>query len=691
MEQYKHILENPVLEEIKIISILENTTTENPVIENPVLKEVKIISILENPIIENPVIENPVIENPVLEEVKIISILENPVIENPVIENPIIENPIIENPIIENPIIENPVIENPVLEVKIISILENPVIENPVIENPIIENPIIENPVIEIPVIENPVIQNPVLENPILENLVENSIIEEVKIETSPKLILELVEEENIKISKEKYIEDENSSSIISSITSSNINDRNSFDNMFISDLSSSNSNSNISMDSNKFEYVIEYVNTLYRYNMDKNMLDINNTNMLDINKTNILANNEEITFNNVLKETNLDKISITSSNENIYNNQQENIENNMTLSQNVDTLTNQLENVIYKNNLINQSNTAIPELIENHNLDKHKVSFSQIDINEIKPLNETINMNNLYGNNSITNSSDFSYTRAIKSKSLPNIEPLFNNKNIRLRKPKNKKKIIELDEVDYLYNKLQDYQRNMIINRCNYIILIAKAMEIIEDYTDLQNNNKKDTVIKALNRLVMIDLDLNEFDQRFFLSSMSNIIELIIACTINKYNNNDKKNYNNKNDMSDDISKANCGQVIYSIIDKLTTIVLKKQYNSDKLFTNMATITDILMILVDKYNYLSGAEKKMIVLQAINKFICNKLEYIIELSPEKKKDLINALESIPLTIDLFIALQKGKYKINKRQSIVVKKHSWIKSLCGCSNKYIEE
>ena len=142
---------------------------------------------------------------------------------------------------------------------------------------------------------------------------------------------------------------------------------------------------------------------------------------------------------------------------------------------------------------------------------------------------------------------------------------------------------------------------------------------------------------------------------------------------------------------MSDDITRANCGQIIYSIVDKLTTIILKKQYNADKLFTNIATITDILMILVDKYNYITGTEKKMIVLQAIDKFIYDKLEYIIELSPEKKQDLVNALDSIPLTIDLFIALQKGKYKINKKQNMVVKKTSWIKSLCGGSKKYIEE
>ena len=224
-----------------------------------------------------------------------------------------------------------------------------------------------------------------------------------------------------------------------------------------------------------------------------------------------------------------------------------------------------------------------------------------------------------------------------------------------------------------------------MIVDRTNYVLIISKAMEIIENYCDgeLTGSNKRDTVVKAINRLIMIDLDLTDFDQRLFLSSMSNVIELIISCTNTKPGNNDKKNFNNKNDNIDDIVLANCGQIIYSIIDKITTIVLKKQYTADKIFTNIATVTEILMILADKYSYLTGSEKKMIVLQAIDKFIKTKLEYVIELSKCKKDDLILALDSVPMIIDLFITIQKGKYKINKKQGLVVSNKGWFTSLCG--------
>ena len=75
-------------------------------------------------------------------------------------------------------------------------------------------------------------------------------------------------------------------------------------------------------------------------------------------------------------------------------------------------------------------------------------------------------------------------------------------------------------------------------------------------------------------------------------------------------------------------------------------------------------------MILVDKYIYLSGVEKKIIVLQSLHHFINERLQYIIELNQDKKQDLLLSLDSVPLLIDIIITLQKGKYKINKKTVI---------------------
>ena len=257
------------------------------------------------------------------------------------------------------------------------------------------------------------------------------------------------------------------------------------------------------------------------------------------------------------------------------------------------------------------------------------------------------------------------------------NINNINNNKsqkNIRLSKHKNK--FQELNEVDYLYNKLQDFIRDINIDRTNYIIIIIKAIEIIENYNGVNNiDDKKNIVIKAFNRLTLIDLNLCEHDQTLFLASINNIIEIIIIRSKNKSNkHNNKKHFLKDNENIDDIYLANLGQIIFSIINKIITIIIKKQYNADKLFVNIGTITNIIMTFVDKYLYLTGSEKKIIVLQVINTLFKEKIQYIIELSEDKKKKLIMAIDNVPILVDILIAVQKGKYKINRKQILETKK-----------------
>ena len=314
-------------------------------------------------------------------------------------------------------------------------------------------------------------------------------------------------------------------------------------------------------------------------------------------------------------------------------------------------------------------------------------VTFTSANLNEIKSFsnNKSTNSANM---SSINSGSDFSYTKTAKKFSIVNNSPSSPLKHIRTSKNnKSKSKSHELDEVDFLYNKIQDFIRYMNVDRFNYIIVIIKSMEIIENSKETKNvDNKKDIVTKALNRIVMVDLQLSEYDQALFLLTIDNLIELIIICSKTKTNINVKKSFNDEYHDVDDIIFAKSGQIIHSLTDKITTIVLKKQYTADKLFVNMATITDILMILVDKYGYLTGNEKKTLVLQAIDKFVKERLEFIIELSKEKKVMLIKAIDSISLTIDMFIALQKGKYKINSRQILNSNNNSCFKFLC-CGGK----
>ena len=306
--------------------------------------------------------------------------------------------------------------------------------------------------------------------------------------------------------------------------------------------------------------------------------------------------------------------------------------------------------------------------------------------------------------NSSLNTNSEFSYTKKIKDTKQLNLvyKPLY--KDVRLSNhissyncnntKKKHKNNVELDEVDYLYNKLQDYSHNLTINITNYMVIIIKAIEIIENYNDFtpsQEHGKKEVVIKALNRLVMIDIDLNETDKRVFLSTLSNFIELIIMWSrrhIKDSSTSTKHNFNNKNEKINDMILASCGQIVFSLIDKLTTIIIKNQYNAEKIAHNIPTITEILMLMVDKYDYLTGLEKKNIVIQSMNIFIADKLEHIMDLEQDKKKEIIDILPCIPNTIDLFIALQKQKYKINKKRIIKVKNSGCLTSIFSTKKSY---
>ena len=93
-------------------------------------------------------------------------------------------------------------------------------------------------------------------------------------------------------------------------------------------------------------------------------------------------------------------------------------------------------------------------------------------------------------------------------------------------------------------------------------------------------------------------------------------------------------------------------------------------------------------MILVNKNIYLINIEKKNIIIQTLTKFVNEKLEYIIELDKNKKTELIFALDSIPVIIDLLISLQNGKFKINNKNNTKnnsTKSTSFIKKLLFCT------
>ena len=327
-------------------------------------------------------------------------------------------------------------------------------------------------------------------------------------------------------------------------------------------------------------------------------------------------------------------------------------------------TYINRLNNINNNDsdNNSNNSDNNSDNGIETHNV----VRFQNMSLNEIKTIDRFSNSLVLPSENSNISESEYSYTQNVKSPTTNYTKPIKH-----IRATKSQTQVDGIEEIDYVYNKLQDYVRYMTINRTNYIVIICKAIEIIENYKELKNSkNKKNIVSKSLNRIISLDLELIEFDKHLFINTMSNLIDLIINCT-KKIDSNTVKQMTV---FDDDIILAKSGQIIHSLIDKLTTIVVKKHYCIAKMLANVATLTHILMILVDKYIYLSGLEKKLIVIQSINSFIKDRLQFIMEIDADKIEPLKLSLDTVPISIDLLISLKKGKYKINIKDEVYTHK-----------------
>ena len=543
------------------------------------------------------------------------------------------------------------------------SVLESNNPESLEVDNVIPNEPSIVEQVLEAVISEEPAVVEQVLE----------AVIQEIPIEESIVINYDLITETNNEIDeiqKQLQISQETKSESYSNQETLGDSSIESISNSLISNSTTSNT-SNITNLKNNITNIIESCITDKKDTMETTDYT-----------------------NKIITETNLNYVNQTNQINTENEPERENAEDVIENFKIPEPETIELDKII-QNNIL----PAREKDFENNLTHKPNVTFSSTDLQEIVGFGSVDN--HLGNNSSLNTNSEFSYTKKIKEIKQPNLVSKPSYKNIRLSSnanssKKKQKKQIELDEVDYLYNKLQDYSRYLTINITNYMLIITKAMEIIENYEDFTPSpgyGKKEVVIKAINRLVMIDLELSELDKRVFLSTLSNFIELIIMCSkrhIKDSSTSTKDNFNNKNDKIDDIVLASCGQIVFSLIDKLTTIILKNQYNTEKITHNIPTITEILMLMSDKYDYLTGIEKKNIVIQAMNVFIKDKLEHIIDLEKDKKAEIIEILKCIPFTIDLFIALQKQKYKINKKRIIKVKKSGCLASIFA-SKKYYED
>ena len=118
----------------------------------------EIIEIEEEIVVVSSVVEETTTPEPVFEVIEEIEVVEEPVALAVLNTEPVYVEPVYEEPVYEEPVYEDPVYEEPVYE--------EPEYEEPYYEEPVYEEPVYEEPVYEEPVYEEPVYEEPSYEEP---------------------------------------------------------------------------------------------------------------------------------------------------------------------------------------------------------------------------------------------------------------------------------------------------------------------------------------------------------------------------------------------------------------------------------------------------------------------------------------------------------------------------------------------
>jgi len=214
------------------------------------------------------------------------------------------------------------------------------------------------------------------------------------------------------------------------------------------------------------------------------------------------------------------------------------------------------------------------------------------------------------------------------------------------------------LEVVDKVYHIVKDNLRGLELNMGSVTILVTKVVAVADRVKKMDGANKKQLVSDVCLRMIKNDMQLPENEVIFISITISTLIDLIVQVSKGKFKINLKKK-----DKS--LSNIAPSQVIDSLIDKLVTIVKNRNYSAQDIVINISVITGMVMTIVEQYPDFTGVEKKNMVIRVIRKLIREELPKLVDI-PDNVETMLNmSLDTLPETIDILIAIAKGKFKIN--------------------------
>jgi hypothetical protein len=253
---------------------------------------------------------------------------------------------------------------------------------------------------------------------------------------------------------------------------------------------------------------------------------------------------------------------------------------------------------------------------------------------------------------------------RSVSTFNVGNIRNTKNTRNIReidldeihiAGKPLDINMEVNVDlSVDSIYNKVKDILRGFDLKIDNIGFLVQKVFETVRGTKLVEKtiDEKRQLILDVCNKFLEQDFVMSTEDKICGRMTINSIIDTIMNTNLKK------TLYTKKNKIKDNVSP---GIIIDSIVDKIETIIVNKQYSIDDVISNISSIVGMVVAFVEKYNNLDGIEKKNIVVQALTRFLKDRLPKIVDITSEMKIILDITITTLPTIIDTIVAISRGK------------------------------
>lgn len=230
---------------------------------------------------------------------------------------------------------------------------------------------------------------------------------------------------------------------------------------------------------------------------------------------------------------------------------------------------------------------------------------------------------------------------------------------------------VADTEVFDELYNKLVAFFQKIDHTADNFVVVLVKSMEIVEEWADSVKNKvkvhgleKKELVEELMYRIQDKFEDAAEKVEVQVKYWMDKLIDVLVAAAKGNLHFNEElrakcngcigrkqKGFNPK-----DITEID--EVTKTVHEEVKKSIVNKQFTA----ANFVVLVTLVMQIVEKFPTLSGSDKKVIAVQVIKRLI---MEIPM---PEGDKAAIELIVETTLskTIDFIIAAASGEFDFGK-------------------------